>query len=103
MRLASQALRSWQESKKEDESSNPQQRSGPDFEMLIQFVCPPRNTHGPVLEREAIYLNGTDESLAETGSNLGIKRSLDDQLYTQGAGTANDEGATWVNLLNELQ
>ncbi|KAJ3459149.1 hypothetical protein MRS44_015222 [Fusarium solani] len=103
LRLASQALRSQQESKKEDESSNPQQRSGPDFEMPILFVCPPKNTHAPVLEREVIYLNGTDESRAATGSNLRTKRSLEDQLYTQGVGTANDEGATWVNLLNELQ
>jgi hypothetical protein len=44
LRLASQALRSQQESKKEDESSNPQQRSGPDFEMPILFVCSPK-TH----------------------------------------------------------
>jgi hypothetical protein len=64
---------------------------------------PADNTHAPVLEREVIYLNGTDESRTATGSNLRTKRSLEDQLYTQGVGTANDEGATWVNLLNELQ
>lgn len=103
LRLASQELQFQQESKKEDETSDPQQRSGPDFEMPVLFVCPPTNKHGPVLEREIVYLDGTDESLAATGSNLRIKRALEDQLYTQGVGTANDEGATWVNLLNELQ
>ncbi|RMJ06664.1 hypothetical protein CDV36_013728 [Fusarium kuroshium] len=104
LRLASQALHSSQGAGKEgDKPSTPQHRSDPDFEMPVLFVCPPTNTHGPVVDGEIIYLNGTDESLAATGSNLRVKRALEDQLYTQEVGTANDEGSTWANLLNELQ
>lgn len=87
------------------------------FEAPVLFVCPPSNTRGPVPKEEVKFLQGTEQSEADTRS-LPLARTEKDRqqaeqkeveklgrqarLHTH-VHTADNERATWAILLQALQ
>ncbi|KAK3380925.1 hypothetical protein B0H63DRAFT_434288 [Podospora didyma] len=70
------------------------------FETPVIFVCPPTNDKGPVLKEPVRFINGTQDSLKETRTLLPDK---DGSRLSNAVHTADNERATWVMLLSELQ
>lgn len=78
------------------------------FEAPVIFVCPPGNNKGPVKDAPVAHIDGSEESLQRTRTKL---PSTDDQVLSpakpmpaqKGLHTADNEQATWVVLLQELQ
>lgn len=104
LRLASHTLCSSPKTYTEGTTtSTPPSRSGIEFEMPVIFVCPPKNTDGPVVGSEILYLNGTDASLIATDTNLQNEIAMHEQFSIKGIGTTENEHSTWATMLNELQ
>ncbi|KAF7547910.1 hypothetical protein G7Z17_g7397 [Cylindrodendrum hubeiense] len=103
LRVASHTLRSSREaSMKDDMALTLQLRSKLEFEMPVIFVCPPKNTDGPVVDSEIIYLDGTDASLAATGTSLQDDITMQEQR-NNAIQTPDNGRETWVTMLSELQ
>lgn len=85
------------------------------FEAPVLFVCPPSNTRGPVPNQEVKFLQGTEQSEADTMS-LPIARTEKDrqqaekkeaekvgrQSRHQAVHTADNERASWAILLQAV-
>ncbi|KAK3937947.1 hypothetical protein QBC46DRAFT_174484 [Diplogelasinospora grovesii] len=81
------------------------------FETPVIFVCPAKNENGPVKGAKISYIEGTPESLAETRTVLpnnekkpnGTKKQTKETKETNRVHTADNDRATWVTLLQQLQ
>lgn len=76
------------------------------FEAPVIFVCQPTNEDGPLAKVKICYINGTENSLAETRTRLESQddRQAQAQLSSkERIATADNERASWLMLLNELQ
>lgn len=76
------------------------------FETPVIFVCPPTNVNGPVKGSPIHYIEGTTASLGETRTMLPVEdqKARDEQvLRANRVHTADNERATWVTMLSQLQ
>ncbi|KAG0649954.1 hypothetical protein D0Z07_3583 [Hyphodiscus hymeniophilus] len=72
------------------------------FETPVIFLSSPENRRGPIKERDIYYIDGTDESYIKTQvRGKTAQKEVDAQISR--VHTADDERATWVNLLSMLQ
>lgn len=73
------------------------------FETPVIFLSRPDNVRGPIMGREIHYIDGTEDSYRNT-KVLGItaQKEADKQAIAR-VHTADDERASWVNLLSTLQ
>jgi hypothetical protein len=76
------------------------------FETPVIFVCPAENTKGPVRDAPINFIDGTTQSLRNTRTLLPTEdRKHRDALVSRAnqVHTADNERATWVMMLSELQ
>ncbi|TDZ39097.1 hypothetical protein C8035_v005744 [Colletotrichum spinosum] len=84
------------------------------FETPVIFLCPPKNTRGPVKDQPIFHIDGSPESLKNTGvelrtpeqakKNEGAKSEREiKEAVKQRVHTADNELASWVTLLTSLQ
>jgi len=74
------------------------------FEAPVIFVCPPSNVRGPVRDAPVYHIDGTEESMQVTRTMLPSEDEKASRATTEkGLHTADNEQATWVVLLQELQ
>ncbi|KAL5314067.1 hypothetical protein ACEPPN_018491 [Leptodophora sp. 'Broadleaf-Isolate-01'] len=73
------------------------------FETPVIFVAPPTNKRGPIAGKDIYYIDGT--ALSYTNTRVlppGAQRQAEAEA-TARVHTADDEKASWVNLLSALQ
>ncbi|KAH8591624.1 hypothetical protein B0O99DRAFT_631880 [Bisporella sp. PMI_857] len=73
------------------------------FETPVLFMAPPTNKRGPIPGREIHYLTGTAESYIKTKVLPPHDQTKQDEQTYARVHTADDEKASWVNLLSALQ
>lgn len=82
------------------------------FEAPVIFVCPPSNSRGPVPNKPIWYIDGTENSLKLTRIELDSQDAGKTKQLTAGQRlrqekdsihTADNDRATWVTMLTELQ
>jgi hypothetical protein len=74
------------------------------FESPVIFVCPPSNTKGPIKNKPIHFVDGTRPSLEKTRSLLPTEEEAKrESLQESGVHTADNERASWVTLLSQLQ
>ncbi|KAK4187699.1 hypothetical protein QBC35DRAFT_220879 [Podospora australis] len=75
------------------------------FETPVIFVCPPSNDKGPIKGKPIYFIDGTDASLKNTRALLPQQEVQKQQELVQQnrVHTADNERATWVSLLSQLQ
>ncbi|KAL2067038.1 hypothetical protein VTL71DRAFT_1462 [Oculimacula yallundae] len=73
------------------------------FETPVIFVAPPTNPRGPIAGKKIHYICGTDESYADTRVLPPLAQQAVDSEASSRVHTADDEKASWVNLLSALQ
>ncbi|KAK4168352.1 hypothetical protein QBC43DRAFT_117212 [Cladorrhinum sp. PSN259] len=79
------------------------------FETPVIFVCPPTNERGPIPGKPINFVNGTPESLKDTRTLMPdeeIKRvqaAMASSSSSSRVHTADNERATWVTMLSQLQ
>ncbi|KAK4643858.1 Mod-A protein [Podospora bellae-mahoneyi] len=74
------------------------------FETPVIFICPPTNTKGPIPAKPIYFVDGSDQSLKDTRALLPKdEKSREERLASSKVHTADNERATWVNLLSQLQ
>ncbi|KAK1967452.1 hypothetical protein LY78DRAFT_496888 [Colletotrichum sublineola] len=103
----SKVIGTWSESKKRRLKFT-EFRFEVQFETPVIFLCPPTNKKGPVKGQDIIFIDGSEESLRESRSeitekNLKEKNVSDRELVKQSVHTADNERASWVTLLSALQ
>lgn len=74
------------------------------FEVPVIFVCPTSNTRGPLKDKPVYFVDGTRQSLQQTG----VRLPWDEQMQMQSLQgrreyTDDNERASWVTLLSHLQ
>ncbi|UPK96698.1 hypothetical protein LCI18_007633 [Fusarium solani-melongenae] len=76
-----------------------------EFEAPVIFVSPPDNKHGPILGADIYFLDGTQESLDNTWSELDINERNEYAQKTprERVHTADNERASWTLLLSAVQ
>ncbi|KXX75044.1 hypothetical protein MMYC01_207760 [Madurella mycetomatis] len=93
----------WHESKKRKFRAT-ELRFEVQFETPVIFVCPPSNTKGPIKNKPIHFVNGTPQSLEETRALLPMDEEKQRQSLQEGrVHTADNERASWVTLLSQLQ
>ncbi|AEO63764.1 uncharacterized protein THITE_2109360 [Thermothielavioides terrestris NRRL 8126] len=74
------------------------------FETPVIFVCPATNKNGPVRNQPIHFIDGTSESLRKTRALLPKEEEAQRQTLQEGrVHTADNERASWVTLLSQLQ
>lgn len=74
------------------------------FETPVIFVCPPNNEKGPIKNKPIHIVDGSPESLAKTRALLPMEEEAHRQsLQESRVHTADNERASWVLLLSQLQ
>jgi len=73
------------------------------FETPVLFLAPPTNKRGPVPGRELFYITGEPESYKNTRVLPPSDQTKADNALIARVHTADDEKASWVNLLSALQ
>jgi hypothetical protein len=74
------------------------------FQTPVIFVCPPSNTRGPLKGKPIHFVDGSPESLKQTRTLLPMEEQQKLQsLQESNIHTADNERASWVTLLSELQ
>lgn len=75
------------------------------YETPVIFVCPPSNDKGPIKNKPISFIDGSELSLKNTRSLLPQQEVAKQQEMVQRGGvhTADNERATWVTLLSQLQ
>jgi hypothetical protein len=68
----------------------------------VIFLAPPDNKRGPILDRDIYYIDGTEDSYTKTQVRGPTEQKEVDDKITR-VHTADDERASWVNLLSMLQ
>jgi hypothetical protein len=94
----------WHESKKRKFRAT-ELRFEVQFETPVIFVCPATNDKGPIKDKPIHFVDGSNESLKNTRALL-RKEEQEAQRQTlqdSGVHTADNERASWVMLLSELQ
>ncbi|KAK4153803.1 hypothetical protein C8A00DRAFT_14990 [Chaetomidium leptoderma] len=71
------------------------------FETPVFFVCPATNTKGPIPEAPIHFVNGRQQSLEQTRALL--PKEEEAQRQSLQVHTADNERASWVMLLSQLQ
>jgi hypothetical protein len=75
-----------------------------EFETPVIFVCAPSNDKGPIKNKPIYFVKGTDQSLKETRALLPKQEEEQRQsLQESRVHTADNERASWVILLSQLQ
>jgi len=93
----------WHKSKKRKFRST-ELRFEVQFETPVIFVCPPSNTKGPIKNKPICFVDGSKESLEKTLTLLPKDEEAQRQsLQDSGVHTADNERASWVLLLSQLQ
>jgi hypothetical protein len=75
------------------------------FEAPVLFVCPPSNQKGPVKNEPVHIVTGEKQSLQATRALLPADEDMQRNMVVRGTDvhTADNERASWVTLLSELQ
>ncbi|KAK4223811.1 mod-A protein [Podospora fimiseda] len=78
------------------------------FETPVIFVCAPTNTRGPIRDKPILFVKGSPESLKDTKTLLPdeeVKRAEAAKASSSSSRvhTADNERATWVTMLSQLQ
>ncbi len=73
------------------------------FETPVIFVCPPSNLKGPVTDTQVWHIDGTDTSLAATRTRPPWVKEWGRTTAEANLHIGDNEQATWVVLLQELQ
>lgn len=93
----------WHESKKRKFLAT-ELRFKVQFETPVIFVCPPSNTKGPIKNKPICFVDGTNSSLEQTRALLaGDEEAQRRSLQENRVHTADNERASWVMLLSQLQ
>jgi hypothetical protein len=93
----------WHESKKRKFRAT-ELRFEVEFETPVFFVCPATNQRGPIKNQPIKFVSGTPESLQETRALLPKEEEAQRQsLQESTVHTADNERASWVVLLSQLQ
>jgi hypothetical protein len=94
----------WHESKKRRFRAT-ELRFEVQFETPVIFVCPPTNDKGPIPGQKIHFVNGTDVSLRDTRSLSRVQEAEQQKktLQERRVHTADNERASWVTLLSQLQ
>lgn len=76
-----------------------------EFHAPVIFVSPPNNKFGPVPGEQIYFLNGTDESLDETWTDLNMdqRKAYAEKSIKERIHTADNERASWSMLLSAVQ
>jgi hypothetical protein len=73
------------------------------FETPVLFLSPPSNQRGPIEGRPINYITGTEDSYKKAKVLRPIAQKKVDEQAIARVHTADDERASWVNLLSILQ
>ncbi|ESZ97021.1 hypothetical protein SBOR_2566 [Sclerotinia borealis F-4128] len=73
------------------------------FETPVIFIAPPNNPRGPIINKPIFYLDGTKQSYHDTMVLEPDEQEKTDKEAVQRVHTADDERASWVTLLSNLQ
>lgn len=73
------------------------------FETPVIFIAPPTNPRGPIMNKKIYYMDGTAKSYKETMVLEPDEQKKTDMVAVQRIHTADDERASWVTLLSNLQ
>ncbi|KAG4032271.1 hypothetical protein MFRU_007g01820 [Monilinia fructicola] len=73
------------------------------FETPVIFIAPPTNIRGPIMNKPIFYLDGSKKSYDETMVLEPEEQVKMDKEAVQRVHTADDERASWVTLLSNLQ
>ncbi|KAJ4288780.1 hypothetical protein N0V88_007316 [Collariella sp. IMI 366227] len=74
------------------------------FETPVIFVCPPGNGRGPIPNKGIDFVDGTEKSLRDTRALLRSEEEAQQRsLLANRVHTADNERASWVTLLSQLQ
>jgi hypothetical protein len=73
------------------------------FESPVLFVCSANNQRGPIKKQAIYFVQGTDQSHRETKTLLPSEDAAARVARESNVHTADNERATWVTLLSELQ
>ncbi|KAK4038581.1 hypothetical protein C8A01DRAFT_47844 [Parachaetomium inaequale] len=73
------------------------------FETPVFFVCPATNDKGPIPNKPIHFVSGTAQSLEETRALLKDEEARRQSLQGRTVHTADNERASWVMLLSQLQ
>jgi hypothetical protein len=93
----------WHESKKRKFRAT-ELRFEVEFETPVIFVCPTTNNKGPIKKQPIYFVDGTDQSLRDTRALLPQQEEAQRQsLQESTVHTADNERASWVVLLSQLQ
>jgi hypothetical protein len=93
----------WHESKKRKFRAT-ELRFEVQFETPVIFICPPSNTKGPIKNKPIYFVDGTNQSLEYTRALLPTEEEAHRQsLQESRVHTADNERASWVMLLSQLQ
>lgn len=93
----------WHESKKRKFRAT-ELRFEVEFETPVFFVCPTTNKRGPIKNQPIKFVSGTSESLRETRALLPEDEEAQRQSRQESTvHTADNERASWVVLLSQLQ
>ncbi|EAQ85532.1 hypothetical protein CHGG_09546 [Chaetomium globosum CBS 148.51] len=75
-----------------------------EFETPVFFVCPTTNERGPIKNQPITFVSGTPDSLRDTRALLPQEEEAQRQsLQESTVHTADNERASWVVLLSQLQ
>lgn len=76
-----------------------------EFEAPVIFVSPPDNKNGPIIDADIYFLDGSQESLDNTWSELDINLREEYAAKTrrERVHTADNERASWTLLLSAVQ
>ncbi|QSZ28913.1 hypothetical protein DSL72_003419 [Monilinia vaccinii-corymbosi] len=73
------------------------------FETPVIFIASPTNIRGPIMDKPIFYLDGSKKSCDETMVLEPDEQVKMDKEAVQRVHTADDERASWVTLLSNLQ
>ncbi|KAK5996559.1 hypothetical protein PT974_01896 [Cladobotryum mycophilum] len=75
------------------------------FDAPVIFLSPPSNTLGPIADAPIYFLDGSEESLnkTETTSEINPRKEYSEKTERERIHTADNERASWFNLLCIIQ
>ena len=75
------------------------------FDAPVIFLCPPTNINGPIKGQTIYFLDGSEQSLRDSWTDVQKDRRAEEQSRTddERIHTADNEKASWVTLLSALQ
>ncbi|UKZ61553.1 uncharacterized protein TrAtP1_002814 [Trichoderma atroviride] len=75
------------------------------FDVPVIFVSPPTNKHGPVVDADIYYLDGSEQSQKDTNTTakLDLRKAYHDRSRKEQIHTSDNEIAAWYVLLFAAQ